>query len=145
MKYHIKLDQKRLRKLDAEDLRINEPRSRFAKNQIEWLGLQSRKTVIISLDSRHSKFYLYRKKITIITDYRALLCIMKKCRSKKSYKSQSYEHLPCTRMGLLEYISREQTLIAPNITQYDKHFIIARTNEPMKDAAKTYYKTTLIL
>ena len=69
---------------------------------------------------------------------------MKKRRSNKSFKNQSYEHLPGTRMGLFEYISREQTLIAPNITQYDKHFIVAKL-EPMKDAAKAYYKTTLIL
>ena len=63
--------------------------------------------------------YLYGKYFTVITNHRALLSILKKNRSNKSYNSRltnwidrllrfqfGFEHLPCAKMGIVDYISR---------------------------------------
>ena len=40
-------------------------------------------------------------------------------------------------MGLVDYISRQANLVAPNITQYDKQFIVAKL-DLMKRAPKKF-------
>ena len=60
------------------------------------------------------KYYLFGKSFTIITDHQALLSIMKKHRSNKSYNSRvtrwvdllrfdfNIEHIPGAKMGLVD-------------------------------------------
>ena len=96
----------------------------------------------------HFKYYLYGKPFTVITDHRALLSIMRENRSNKSYNSRltrwvdrllpfdfSIDHLPGTKMGLVDYISRDPHQQAVNISAYDEQFIVAKL-DVIKRSAK---------
>ena len=84
---------------------------RYCVNELELLG------VVWSID--YFKYYMYRKDLTLTTDHRALLSILKEHRSNKSYNSRlsrwinrlihynfTTEHMPVAKMGLVDYISR---------------------------------------
>ena len=90
---------------------LNSCEERYSVNELELLG------VVWSIE--YFKIYLYGKNFTVITDHRALLFIMKENRSNKSYNSRltrwtdhllrfkfNIEHLPGTKMGLVDYNSR---------------------------------------
>ena len=111
-------------------------------NELELLG------VVWSVE--HFKFYLYGKPFTVITDHRALLSIMRENRSNKSYNSRltrwvdrlppfdfSIDHLPGTKMGLVDYISRDPHQQAVNISAYDEQFIVAKL-DVIKRSAKRF-------
>ena len=100
-------------------------------NELELLG------VVWSVE--HFKYYLYGKPFNVITDHRALLSIMRENRTNKSYNSRltrwvdrllpfdfSIDHLPGTKMGLVDYISRDPHQQAVNISAYDEQFIVAK-------------------
>ena len=66
---------------------------------------------------------------------------MRKNRSNKSYNSRltrwvdrllpfdfSIDHLPGSKMGLVDYISRDPQQKAVNISTYDEQFIVAKAN-----------------
>ena len=70
-----------------------------------------------------------------MTDHRALLSVLKPHRSNKSYNSRLkrwtdrwlpfdfiIEHIPGTRMELVDYILRQQSQKAKSITQHDEEF-----------------------
>ena len=59
---------------------LNSVEDRYSINELELLG------VVWSVE--HFKYYLYGKPFTVITDYRALLSIMRENRANKSYNSQ---------------------------------------------------------
>ena len=99
----------------------------------------------------HFKYYLYGKPFTVITDHRALLSIMREIRSNKSYNSRltrwvdrllpfefSIDHLPGTKMGLLDYISRDPHQQAANISTYDEQFIVAKLDIIKRSATKRF-------
>ena len=109
-------------------LNSNEERCSF--NELELLG------VVWSIE--YFKTYLYGKEISIITDHRALLSILKEHRSNKSYNSRlsrwvdrllpyqsKREHLPGAKMGLVDYISRNPYQPAKSISKYDEEFLVA--------------------
>ena len=98
----------------------------------------------------HFKYYLYGKPFTVITDHRALLSIMRENRSNKSYNSRltrwvdrllpfefSIDHLPGSKMGLVDYISRDPQQEAVNISAYDEQFIVAKL-DVIKRGAKRF-------
>ena len=86
-----------------------------------------------------------------MTDHRALLSVLKSHRSNKSYNSRltrwidrfltfdfNIDHVPGTRMGLVDYISRQPNQKAKNITQYDEEFMVA-TISRIRDAITTLF------
>ena len=86
----------------------------------------------------HFKYYLYGKPFTVITDHRALLSIMRENRSNKSYNCRltrwvdrlppfefSIDHLTGSKMGLVDYNSRDPQQKAANLSAYDEQFIVA--------------------
>ena len=79
------------------------------------------------------KFYFFGKSVTIITDHRTLLSIMKEHRSNKSYNSRltrlvdrllpfdfNIEHITGAKMGLVDYISRQPNRKAKVTDKYDE-------------------------
>ena len=86
-----------------------------------------------------------------MTDHRALLSVLKSHRSNKSYNSRltrwidrllpfdfNIEHIPGTRMGLVDYVSRQPNQKAKSITQYDEEFIVA-TISRIRDAVTSLF------
>ena len=121
---------------------LNSVEDRYSINELELLG------VVWSVE--HFKYFLYGKPFTVITDHRALLSIMRANRSNKSYDSRltrwvdrllpfdfSIDHLPGTKTGLVEYISRDPQQKAVNISAYDEHFIVAKL-DVIKRGAKRF-------
>ena len=98
----------------------------------------------------HFKCYLYGKPFTVITDHRALLSIMRENRSNKSYNSRltrwvdrllpfdfSIDHLPGSKMGLVDYISRDPQQKAINISTYGEQFIVAKLDVIKRGAKRS--------
>ena len=121
---------------------LNSVEDRYSINELELLD------VVWSVE--HFKYYLYGKPFTVITDHRALLSIMRENRSNKSYNSRltrwvdrllpfdfSIDHLPGTKMGLVDYISRDPHQQAANISTYDEQFIVAKL-DVIKRSAKRF-------
>ena len=121
---------------------LNSVEDRYSINELELLG------VVWSVE--HFKYYLYGKPFTVITDHRALLSIMRENRSNKSYNSRltrwvdrllpfdfSIDHLPGSKMGLVDYISRDPQQQAVNISAYDEQFIVAKL-DVIKRSAKRF-------
>ena len=90
---------------------------------------------------------MYGKEFTVITDHRALLSILKKHRSNKSYNSRlsrwvdrllpyqfSIEHLPGAKMGLVDYISRNPYQPAKSVCKNDEEFLVATLSSIHSDA-----------
>ena len=88
--------------------------------------------------------------LLLITDHRALLSIMREKRANKSYNSQltrcvnrllafdfTIDHLPGSKMGLVDYISRDPQQKAVNISAYDEQFIVAKL-DVIKRSAKRF-------
>ena len=91
---------------------LNSCKKRYSVNKLDILG------VVWSIE--YFKNYLYGKHFTVITDHRALLSILKKIRSNKSYNSRltrwidrllpfqfDIEYLPGAKMGLVDYNSTQ--------------------------------------
>ena len=91
---------------------LNSNEERYCINELELLG------VVWAIE--YFKYYLFGKNFTVLTDHRALLSVLKSHRSNKSYNSRftrwidrllpfdfNIEHIPDTRMGLVDYISRQ--------------------------------------
>ena len=87
-----------------------------------------------------------------MTDHRALLSVLKSHRSNKSYNSRltrwidrllpfdfNIEHIPGTRMGSVDYISRQPNQKAKSITQYDEEFMVA-TISRIRDAITSFFR-----
>ena len=121
---------------------LNSVEDRYSINELELLG------VVWSVE--HFKYYLYGKPFTVITDHKALLSIMREKRSNKSYNSRltrwvdrllpfdfSIDHLPGTKMGLVDYISRDPHQQAANISTYEEQFIVAKL-DVIKRSAKRF-------
>ena len=98
----------------------------------------------------HFKYYLYGKPVTVITDHRALLSIMRENRANKSYNIRltrwvdrllpsdfTIDHLPGSKMGLVDYISRDPQRKAVNISAYDEQFLVAKF-DVIKRSAKCF-------
>ena len=89
--------------------------------------------------------------------HRSLLSILKEYRSNKTYNSRlsrwvdrlllyqiNIEHLPCAKMGLVDYISRNPYQPAKIISNYDEDLLVATLSRIQADAkliqqAKKYF------
>ena len=120
---------------------------RYSVNELEFSG------VVWFVE--YFKYYLFGKSFTIITDHRALLSIMKEHRSNKSYNSRltrwigsllpfdfNIEHIPGAKMGLVDYISRQQNQEAKVTNKYDMEFAVATTTRIPDAIAAIYVNTT---
>ena len=109
---------------------LNSTEVRYSVNELELLG------IVWSID--YFKYYLYGKIVTVVTDHRTLLSILKEHRSNKSYNSRlsrwidrllpynfTIEQMPGAKMGLVDYISRNPYARAKKISTYDEHFVVA--------------------
>ena len=120
----------------------NSVEDRYSIIELQLLG------VVWSVE--HFNYYLYGKPFTVITDHRALLSIMRENRSIKSYNSRltrwvdrllsfdfSIDHLPGSKKGLVDYISRDPQQKTVNISAYDEQFIVAKLHV-IKRGAKRF-------
>ena len=116
----------------------------YSINELELLG------VVWAIE--YFKYYLFEKNFTVLTDHRALLSVLKSHRSNKSYNSRltrwidrllpfnfNIEHIPGTRMGLVDYISRQPNQRAKSITQNDEEFMVA-TISRIRDAITSFFR-----
>ena len=123
---------------------LNSNEERYSINELELLG------VVWAIE--YFKYYLSGKNFTVLTDHRELLSVLKSHRSNKSYNSRltrwidrllpfdfNIEHIPGTRMGLVDYISRQPNQKAKSITQYDEEFMVA-TIARIRDAITSLFK-----
>ena len=89
----------------------------------------------MALSVEYFKYKLFGISITVITDQRALLSIMKEPRSNKSHNSRvtcwvdrllpldfNIEHISGTKMGLVDYISCQPNQKAKVKNKYDEEF-----------------------
>ena len=122
---------------------LNSVEDRYSINELELLG--------VVWSTEQFKYYLYGKPFTVITDNRALLSIMRENRAKKSHNSRltrrvdrllhfdfTIDHLPGSKMGLIDYISRHPQQKAVNISTYDEQFIVAKL-DVIKHSAKPFF------
>ena len=122
---------------------LNNKKERYSINELELLG------VVWAIN--YFKCYLFGKNFTVLTDHRALLSILKSHRSNKSYNSRltrridrflpfdfNIEHIPGTRMRLVDYISRQPNRKAKGIIQYDEEFMVA-TISRIRDAIASFF------
>ena len=122
---------------------LNNNEERYSINELELLG------VVWAIE--YFKYYLFGKNFTVLTDHRALLSVLKSHRSNKSYNSRltrwidrllrfdfNIEHIPGTRMGLFDYISRQPNQKAKSITQYDEEFMVATVSR-IRDAITSFF------
>ena len=111
---------------------LNKAEEKYSINELELLG------VVWALE--HFKHYLLGHKFTVQTDHRALLSILKE-RSSKIHQSRltrwcdrqipftfTIEHIPESKMGMADYMSRNPDQIASPPSTYDADFIIAQIN-----------------
>ena len=116
----------------------------YSINELELFG------VVWAIE--YFKYYLFEKNFTVLTDHRALLSVLKCHRSNKSYNSRltrwvdrllpfdfNIKHIPGTRMGLVDYISRQPNQKAKSITQYDVEFMVA-TISRIRDAITSFFR-----
>ena len=109
---------------------LNKAEEKYSINELELLG------VVWALE--HFKHYLYGHYFTVQTYHRALLSILKE-RSTKAHQSRltrwcdrlipfhfQIEHIPGSKMGLTDYISRNPNNKAKPISRYDEDFVIAQ-------------------
>ena len=118
---------------------LNSVGDRYIINELELLS------VVWSI--QHFKYCLYGKPFTVMTDHRALLSIMRENRANITYNSRltrwvdrllpfdfTIDHLPGSKMGLVDYISREPQQKAVNVSAYDEQFIVAKLHAIKRSA-----------
>ena len=127
-----------LQQLDCEEWKTVAFVSRFLINNKERYRINELELLGVVWAFEYFKYFLFGKNFTVLTDHGALLSVLKSHRSNKSYKSPllrwidrllsfnfNIEHIPGTRMGLVDYISRQLNQKAKSITQYDEEFMLA--------------------
>ena len=125
--------------------------SRFLNSKKERYSINELELLVVVWAIEYFKYYLFGKTFTALTDHRALFSVLKFHRSNKSYNSRltrwidrllpfdfNIKHIPGTRMGLVDYISRQRNQKAKSIAQYDEEFMVA-TISPIRDAIKTLF------
>ena len=126
--------------------------SRFLKNNEERYSINELELLGVVWAIKQFKYYLFGKNFTVLTVHRALLSVLKSHRSNKSYNNRltrwidcllpfdfNIEHIPGTRMGLVDYISRQPNQKAKSITQYDEEFKVA-TFSRIRDAITSFFR-----
>ena len=126
---------------------LNSNEERYSINELKLLGM------VWAIE--YFKYYLFGKIFTVLTDHRALLSVLKSHRSNKSYNSIltrlidrllrfdfNIEHILGSRMGLVDYISRQPNQKAKSITQYDEEFMVA-TISRIRDAITALFSHSI--
>ena len=119
---------------------------RYSINELELLG------VVWSIE--HFKFYLYGKPFAVTKYHRELLSIIRENRANKFYNSRlarwvdrilvfdfSIDHLPGSKMELVDYISREPQQKVVKISTYDEQFIVAKLDTIKRSVKLLYSKS----
>ena len=109
---------------------LNSCVQKYSTNELELLG------VVWSCE--HFRHYLFGSSFTVQTDHRALLSVLKENRANKTCQSRLtrwldrllpfefiIEHIPGSKMGLVDLMSRSPLLQAPKESSYDRNFIVA--------------------
>ena len=86
----------------------------------------------------HFKYYLYGKHFTVITDHQALISALNASERSKTSQSRftrwidrlipfhfDIKHLAGSKMGLIDYISRNPVGLAIPTSEYDEEFVVA--------------------
>ena len=109
-----------LEQLDCDGWKTVAFASRFLNNTEEGYRINELELLGLVWAIENFIYYLFGKNFTVLTDHRALLSVLKSHRSNKSYNSRltrwsdrllpfdfNIEHIPGTKMGLVDYISRQ--------------------------------------
>ena len=120
---------------------LNKCEQRYSVNELELLG------VVWSCE--YFRHYLYGAEFTVLTDHKALLSLMNSHHGNKTYQSRltrwidrllpfnfKMEHIAGTKMGLVDYISRNPVGKADPELKYDTSFIVASINNIKRNIAK---------
>ena len=107
---------------------LNKAKENYSINELELLG------VVWVLE--HFEHYLYGRCFRVKTDLRALLSIMKSTKAHQSRLTRwcdrlipfhfQLEHIPGSKMGLTDYITRNPHDKAKPISRYDEDFVMAQ-------------------
>ena len=110
---------------------LNQAERRYSTNELELLG------VVWGLE--HFKYYVVGKEFLVLTDHQALLSALRGNRGNKCYQSRltrwvdrllqfdfQLEHLPGSRMGLVDQLSRNPFGKAASLDEDDEKFVVAQ-------------------
>ena len=99
--------------------------------QLELLG------VVWSLE--YFKFYLIGQHFEILTDHQALISALQDRKHNKTYQSRltrwldrllpfdfDIKHIPGSKMGLVDILSRNPSGVAPHVDQDDEQLVVAK-------------------
>ena len=137
--------------MDCEGWKTVAFASRFLNSNEERYSINELELLVVVWAIEYFKYYLFGKNFTVLTDRRELFSVLKSHRSNKSYNNQltrwidrlltfdfNIEHIPGTRMGLVDYISRQPIQKAKSITQNDEEIMVA-TISRIRDAIPTLF------
>ena len=140
-----------LEQLDCDGWKTAAFASRFLNNNEERYSIKEIELLVVVWAIEYFKYYLFGKNFTVLTDRRALLSVLKSHRSNKYYNSRltrwidrllpfdfNIENIPGTRMGLVDYISRQPHQKAKTITQYDEEFMVATVSR-IREAITSFF------
>ena len=118
--------------------------SRFLNKAEEKYSIKKLELLVIVRSLNHFKHYLYGQYFTVQTDHRALLSILID-KSTKAHQNRlnswcdrlipfhlNIEHIPGSKMGLKDYISRNPHGAAKPIGIYDEDVVIAQIDTIVK-------------
>ncbi len=108
---------------------FNQAELRYSTNELEMLA--------IVWACEHFRNNLFGYQFDIYTDHQALLSVLKNNRGNKTYFSRltrwvdkllpfefTINHIPGSKMGLVDYLSRNPILQAERISKYDEDFLV---------------------
>ena len=109
---------------------LNSLEEKYSVNELELLG------VVWAI--KHFKYYLYGKYFTVITDHQSLLSALNASERSKTSQSRltrwidrlipfhfDIKHLAGSKMGLLDYMSRNPVGLPLPPSEYDEEFVVA--------------------
>ena len=109
---------------------LNSLEEKYSVNELELLG------VVWAIE--HFKYYLYGKHFTVITDHQALISSLNASERSKTSQSRltrwiarlipfqfDIKHLAGSKMGLIDYISRNLVGLAIPPSEYHEEFVVA--------------------
>ena len=111
---------------------LNSLEEKYSVNELEILG------VVWAIE--HFKYYLYGKHFTVITDHRALISALSPSERSKTSQSRLTRwieklipfhfdiKLAGSKMGLLDYMSRNPVGLPIPLSEYDEEIVVAAIN-----------------
>ena len=115
---------------------LNDAEKHYSLNELELLG------AVWSI--KHFRHYSYGKRFTVVTDHRALISIVKE-KTSKIHQSPltrwtdrllpfdfKLEHIAFSKVGFVDYISRNPDATSKPVSKYDGEFVVAQTDATCK-------------